>query len=264
MKSGSKNINISIGKQYFFSTIILLIFILILYNIQDIIGYQTVSLILLLIIFLLPLFNFEKGPIILSAVISAFAWDYYFIPPHFTLHITRTEDAMMLFLFFIIAITNGVLTARLKLQKNLIVSKERKSNAFYNLLKDLSFGKDLNDVTGRSVQQIFNVFGAESVVYYSSSKEKLNRDPHSASNYTPDDMDWFLAEICFVNKRESGKTTETMSDANAIYFPLIGSNLTFGVIGVKINDDVDSESEEMGFLRNFVKEITVFLEKYVS
>jgi K+-sensing histidine kinase KdpD len=72
-------------------------------------------------------------------------------------------------------------------------------------------------------------------------------------------MDWFLAEICFVNKRESGKTTETMSDANAIYFPLIGNNLTFSVIEVKINDDVDSESEEMEFLRNFVKEITLFL-----
>jgi K+-sensing histidine kinase KdpD len=70
---------------------------------------------------------------------------------------------------FIIAITNGVLTARLNLQKNLIVSKERKSKAFYNLLKDLSFGKNLNDVTGRSVQQIFKVFGAESVVFYSST-----------------------------------------------------------------------------------------------
>jgi two-component system sensor histidine kinase KdpD len=264
MNTRKKNISISIGIQYFLATFILLIFIMFLYLVQDIIGYQTVSLILLLIIFLLPLFNFEKGPIILSAFISALAWDYYFIPPHFTMHIAKPEDVMTLFMFFVIAITNGVLTSRLRTQKNEMMEKERRSNAFYSLLKDLSSGKDLNDVTEKSVKQISNAFGAESVVFYTSNHSKLNRLPHPSSTFKPDEMEWFVAELAFINKSESGKTTETLSDANAMYFPLVGTNQMFGVIGVKINDDLDSESKEIKFLRDFVKEIALFLERQLT
>lgn len=264
MKTKIKNISIPIGVQYFLATFILFIFILILYAIQDIIGYQTVSLILLLIIFLLPLFNFERGPIILSAIISALAWDYYFIPPHFTMHIDKPEDVMMLFMFFIVAITNGVLTSRLRTQKNEMMEKERRSNAFYSLLKDLSTGKDLNDVTEKSVKQISYTFGAESVVFYSSDHSKLKREPHPASSFKPDEMEWFVAELAYVNKSESGKTTATLSDSNAMYFPLKGTDQIFGVIGVKINDDVESESKEIEFLRNFVNEIALFLERHLT
>jgi len=264
MNTRKKSISLSIGVQYFLATLILFIFIMLLYLVQDIIGYQTVSLILLLIIFLLPLLNFEKGPIILSAIISALAWDYYFIPPHFTMHIAKPEDVMTLFMFFVVAMTNGVLTSRLRTQKNEMMEKERRSNAFYSLLKDLSSGKDLNDVTEKSIKQISNAFGAESVVFYSSDHSKLKREPHPASSFKPDEMEWFVAELAYVNKSESGKTTSTLSDANAMYFPLKGADHIFGVIGVKINDDVESESKEIIFLRDFVKELALFLERHLT
>jgi len=174
---------------------------MLLYFVQDVIGYQTVSLILLLIIFLLPLFNFERGPIILSAVISALAWDYYFIPPHFTMHIAKPEDVMMLFMFLIAATTNGVLTARLKAQKNDMIEKERRSNALYNLIKELSSAKDLNEVSGRAVKAIENTFGFQSVIFYSTDYNKLNRNPHPASSFKPDEMEWLAAELSFVDKK---------------------------------------------------------------
>jgi len=264
MKTQNQTFSFSIGRQYFFSTVILFIFIIALYYVQDFIGYQTVSLILLLIIFLLPLFNFEKGPIISSAVISALAWDYYFIPPHFTMHIAKTEDVMMLFMFFIVAVTNGVLTARLKVQKNNMIEKERRSNALYNLLKDLSFGKDINDVTKKTVQQIFNVFGFESVIYYSGDHNKLNKNPHPASNFIPDEMEWLAAELSFTDKIETGKTTNALQDTDALYFPLKKNDTLFGVMGVKVNDDLENAQSEKEFLRSFIKEITPFIEKSLN
>ena len=264
MKPLRKTISISTGKQYFLATVTLFIFIALLYQVQDFIGYQTVSLILLLIIFLLPLFNFERGPIILSAVISALAWDYYFIPPHFTIHITKPEDVMMLFMFFIVAVTNGVLTAQLRLQRNEMIGKERRSNALYNLLKDLSAGKDIDDITQKTVRQVFDVFGFESVIFYSDEHKKLNRNPHPASNYTPDEMEWLTAEVSFRDKIETGKTTSTLQDAEALYFPLKKNGSVFGVVGVNISDDMKADSNEIEFLRSFIKEITPFLEKHFN
>ena len=236
---------------------------MILYFVQDSIGYETVSLILLLIIFLLPLFNFERGPIILSAVISAFAWDYYFIPPHFTMRIAKPEDVMMLLMFFIVAVTNGFLTTQLKKQKNLIIEKERKSNALYQLLKVLSDGKDLNGLLINSVQQLKNVFCFDTVIFFPVDKNKLKREPHPTSNFKVDELDWLAAESSFESKVETGRSTDTLPTADAKYFPLISNNSVFCVIGVKISDDLKSDSEEDKFLRLFINEISSFLEKYI-
>ena len=263
MKPKNKFFSISKSNQYYFSTLLMFIIIVILYNVQNSIGYETVSLILLLIIFLLPLFNFERGPIILSAVISAFAWDYYFIPPHFTMRIAKPEDAMMLFMFFIVAVTNGVLTSQLKTQKNLMMEKERKSNALYLLLKALSNGKDQNELLSNVVQQIENVFGFKSIIFFPSDQNKLKREAHPMSNFRVDDLDWLAAESSFETKRETGKSTDTLQNVNAKYFPLMDKDSVSCVIGIKISDDLKSDPSEMEFLRHFINEISPFIEKYV-
>jgi two-component system, OmpR family, sensor histidine kinase KdpD len=264
MKPQNKIIKISLGKQYFFASVILFIFILILYYIQDVIGYQTVSLILLMIIFLLPLFNFERGPIILSAIISALAWDYYFIPPHFTMYIAKTEDIVTLFMFFIVAVTNGVLTTRLKAQKAISNEKERKSNVLYNLLKDLSLGKDLDETLQKVVQQIQKVFGYESIIFFPEDQNRLKREPHPAGNFKPNEMEWLAAETSFKNKMETGITTGLVQGAEAIYFPIDINNSILFVIGIKLNGDIKQDSSEMKLLKSFIKEISSFIELHIS
>ena len=264
MKNLTKTFRISTGKQYFFSTILLFIFIAILYNVQNTIGYETVSLILLLIIFLLPIFSFSRGPIIISAIISALAWDYYFIPPHFTMKIDKTEDGLMLFLFFIVAVANGVLTAKLKAADNIMIEKDRKLNALYTLVKVLSAAKNPDEVLTKVVKQIQIIFGFESVIFLPEDVNKLKRDPHPASNFMPDEMEWLAAEASLKSKEETGKTTNTLHDVEAIYFPLQIKGSVFCVIGVKISDSIKSDSEELEFLRSFIKEILPFLEKYSS
>jgi len=264
MKLQNKTISISIGKQYFFATVILFIFILMIYYVQDVIGYQTVSLILLMIIFLLPLFNFERGPIILYAIISALAWDYYFIPPHFTMYIAKTEDVVTLFTFFIVAVTNGVLTTRLKAQKTISNEKEYRSNVLYNLLKDLSLGKDLDKILQKVVQQIQKVFGYESIIFFPEDQNKLKREPHPAGNFKPNEMEWLAAETSFKNKIETGITTGLVQGAEAIYFPVDINNSILFVIGIKINGDIKQDSSEMELLKNFIKEISSFIEQHIS
>lgn len=263
MKKQKQLTGLSIEKQYFFSTVILFFFITLLYTIQNLIGYETVSLILLLIIFLLPLFNFSRGPIILSALISALAWDYYFIPPHFTMHIAKTEDTVMLFMFFIVAVTNGVLISKLNVQKNKMLDKERKLNALYKLVKEMAGANNIDDLLIRIVQQILLVFGSESVVFFPENTERLNRIPHQSSKFEPDEMEYLAAQASFKGVTESGRNTSVVGDAEAQYFPFINkTGNVVCILGVRINDVMKADSSEQKFLRDFIKEISPFLEKY--
>jgi two-component system, OmpR family, sensor histidine kinase KdpD len=81
-------------------------------------GYGAISLIFLLGVLLAGMV-LSRGPVLLVAALSALSWNFLFIPPLFTLHIAKIEDALTFATYFIIAITIGSLTAQLKAREHL-------------------------------------------------------------------------------------------------------------------------------------------------
>jgi two-component system sensor histidine kinase KdpD len=81
-------------------------------------GYGAISLIFLLGVLLAGMV-LSRGPVLLVAGLSALSWNFLFIPPLFTLHIAKIEDALTFATYFIIAITVGSLTAQLKAREHL-------------------------------------------------------------------------------------------------------------------------------------------------
>jgi two-component system, OmpR family, sensor histidine kinase KdpD len=81
-------------------------------------GYGAISLIFLLGVLLAGMV-LNRGPVLLVAALSALSWNFLFIPPLFTLHIAKFEDALTFATYFIIAITVGSLTAQLKAREHL-------------------------------------------------------------------------------------------------------------------------------------------------
>lgn len=87
-------------------------------------NYHMVSFILLFVVSLLSTF-LGIGPVLLASTLSALAWDYFFIPPHYTFKIEKPEDILILGLFFIIVVVNGIMTTRIRRQE--MVARERES-----------------------------------------------------------------------------------------------------------------------------------------
>ena len=81
-------------------------------------GYGAISLIFLLGVLLAGIF-LSRGPVLLVAALSAVSWNFLFIPPRFTLHIEKLEDALTFATYFIVALTVGSLTAQLKAREHL-------------------------------------------------------------------------------------------------------------------------------------------------
>jgi two-component system, OmpR family, sensor histidine kinase KdpD len=84
--------------------------------INPIIGVHATALIYLLAVVLLGLFV-QRGPVLLAATLSALVWDYFFLPPVFAFRVSEFEDALLLVLYFIVAIILGQLTTRIRAQQ---------------------------------------------------------------------------------------------------------------------------------------------------
>ena len=74
-------------------------------------GYRAAALDLLLAVVVLALFV-GRGPVLVSATLSALLWDYFFLPPKYTFYIVHFDDAMMFGTYFVVAVVMGQLIAR--------------------------------------------------------------------------------------------------------------------------------------------------------
>ncbi len=126
-----------IKNQYLVSAISVGIVSLLCLFTRDFIDYKVIGYLLLVLVSLLAIF-LEIFPVLLAAVLAALTLNFLFIKPYYTLHIHSAEDALLLLLFFVIALINAVLTHKIRKAEQRLQSKEAKRNTtkLYNTLLD--------------------------------------------------------------------------------------------------------------------------------
>jgi two-component system, OmpR family, sensor histidine kinase KdpD len=131
---------ISKSKQYLYCAAFIIAVAGICFSLQEFIGYRVVAFILLLAVSLLAI-TFDILPVLVSAALSATLWDFFFIPPRYNFHVDTTEDTILLIMYFVIALINGVLTYKIRQIEKINRLKEERANSIklYNtILSSLS------------------------------------------------------------------------------------------------------------------------------
>jgi len=123
-----KYFNQSSFSQFLICIVVTIFVSIICYSLSNLIGYHSVALLLMATVSILAIF-FTLYPVLLAATMSALIWDYFFIPPHFTFHVGSSEDILLLMMYFVIALINGVLTSKIRGMEKLELQKEERHNA---------------------------------------------------------------------------------------------------------------------------------------
>lgn len=163
-------------KQYLFSILLVLFVSAVCFGLSAYLGYRVVALILLVTVSLIAV-SFDILPVLVAAALSAFIWDFFFIPPRFTFHVDSTEDAILLIMYFIIAMVNAVLTYKIRQIEKVSRQKEEKAGTIrlYNTL--------LNSLSHELRTPIATIIGAT---------DNLQTN---YKNLTPENKDELITEI---------------------------------------------------------------------
>jgi two-component system sensor histidine kinase KdpD len=122
------------------ATGLVLIVSLVCYSLAEYMGYHVTGLLLLVTVSFIAMFC-DILAVFVSAVLSALVWDVFFIPPRFSFSIESSEDVLLLSMYFVVALLNGVLTNKIRKAEKAAMKKEEKENTLklYNtLLNSLS------------------------------------------------------------------------------------------------------------------------------
>ena len=216
-----------------YMTVVGLIFLtsVICYLVRDFIGYQIVSFCLLFLVSILAIF-LGSGPIFIAAALSALIWDYFFIPPQFTLHVGKPEDLLMLIMFFIIALLNGILTSRVRRQEQKIRVREERTHALYQLTKELNTASGMEEVSQIAMKYVRKYFSIDSAIILKTDLNQLDSQVQQGGVINLSENDYSVANWVFKNSIPAGKYTNTLPSNVYTFYPMSGNKGNMGVIAV--------------------------------
>jgi two-component system, OmpR family, sensor histidine kinase KdpD len=194
--------------------------------------------------------RFGRGPAIAAAVLGVLVFDYFFVVPLFTFARSDTQYLVTLSVMLGIGVLISELTARL--QDQLRASQEheqqteqlfhasqrqeRRTAQLYRMTRQLSELAGTEFLVPRSGRQLTEVFDAEVVLFLSNPGGELLLRFGNNTTVAGNPANLTGAQWVAQNRRTAGLGTDLMPDATALLIPMVGSQRTVGVLGIRPND----------------------------
>ena len=221
-------------------------------------NYHVVSFILLFVVSILATFM-SVGPVLLASTLSAIFWNFFFIPPHYTFHIEKTEDILIFGLFFIIALVNGVLTTRVRRQEKLVRDREQRTNALFLLTKELSKDSGIDEVLKVAIREINNHFQVDPFFILQDGENVLKNSGRLQKEKTLSPSEYHIAEWVFKNSQKAGAYTSNSMGISYTIYPLPGTRISPVVVAVKQVQELTGDQKS--YWDTFLVQISNALER---
>jgi two-component system, OmpR family, sensor histidine kinase KdpD len=246
------------SKQYIFVSLLVILTSLVCLEINVYTGYQVISFVFLFLVSILALF-YGTGPILVAASLSALIWEYFFIPPQFTLHIDQPLDVLLFIMFFIIALLNGILTSRVRRQEKKIRIREERTHALYQITKELAMASGFNEVSSIAERNILKYFKLNSLIILRNESNQLEIRSFENSRFRLTENENSIAAWVFKHASKAGKYTDTLPSTSYTFYPLAGNSGIMGVIIVEQPGDFTQGEDQ--FWEAFLAQISGKFER---
>jgi two-component system, OmpR family, sensor histidine kinase KdpD len=230
------------------------------FSLVRLVGYQTVGFIFLLVVLGISLFA-SVGPIVFGATLSALTWDFLFIPPFGTFHISRPEDINMLVTYFVVAVITGALTNRIRKRECLLRAREHRMELLYNIFREIATARDKESCSKIVANHLSIALDGECAVLLKSKGGDLEKATIPLVSGWSVDKDWAVAKWAFDNKKPAGWSTDTLPSTDSMCIPLMGTAATVGVLVYRPKTKTRLLPEETDFLNTVVRQLAIGIER---
>lgn len=180
--------------------------------------------------------RFGRGPAIFASVASVLVFDFFFVPPVLSFTVNDAQYFLTFAIMLAIGLLISTLTARLKEQLRASQDQERRTAALYRFTKQLSEIAGLEFLIRTAGQQLREIFSGEVVVYLRDASGPIALRFGEETSVARHQVNPVVAQWVADHDQIAGAGTDTLPNATALFVPLIGSQRTVGVLGIKPED----------------------------
>ena len=174
------------------------------------------------------------GPALFASLMGALAFNFFFLPPLYTLDIGDPESVIAFFFYLGVAVIASNLTARVQRQAAATRQRARTTEDLYLFSKKLAGAGTLDDVLWATAHQMAAMLKLRVVILLPEGDTIAVR-----AGYHPDDTlvdaDIAAARWAWEHDRPAGRGADTLPGAKRLYLPLKTGRKPVGVVG--LDDD---------------------------
>ena len=183
-----------------------------------------------------------RKPAVLTAFLGVLAFDFFFVPPRLTFAVADTQYIITFVALFIVGVVISTLVTRARERAEVMRIREVQTASLYYLSRDLAAAVDIGAVMKAVVRNVEEALNAR-VGLFLPEGERL--DVMAASEgLSLDIKEQAVADWAFRNRHPAGRGTDTLVSAEMLYLPLQTQASVLGVMGVRLENDMDYRSTE--------------------
>ncbi len=179
-----------------------------------------------------------QWPAIAAAILSFFAYNFFFIPPVYTFSIAEPHELLALTIFLLVGVTTGGLAGRVRDQSAAARSRVATIEALYDVSRKLSGTASLDDILWVVARQAAAAVKGQVVMLLNDDEGDGELAIRAA--FPPEDTlrlgDWAAARWAFGKAEAAGWRTGTLPNALYQFQPLRTSRGVLGVVGFSPTD----------------------------
>lgn len=175
-----------------------------------------------------------RGPAIVASVLGALAFDFFLVPPRFSLAVDDTEYLLTFLGLFVVGVLISSLTSRFRLQVATAERRASEAATLNELSRDLAAAGSLDTIAHAIIDNVAEMFGREVAVLLPKAPgdHEFAVTVHSPG-FDLSESERAVIRWAYSNGQPAGRGTETFPGASARYSPLRTARSTVGILGVK-------------------------------
>jgi len=144
-----------------------------LWGIREHLDKAHIGLVYLLLIALVAVLR-GTGPAFFASLLAFLAWDYFFLPPVYTLTLSDPRDWILLLTFLAIGILVGQITGRMREREVEAIEREQDTASLYRAILAISTQTQPELVLSRITEQVVHSTNALGSIIFLDSKANLD------------------------------------------------------------------------------------------
>ncbi|MDP3601265.1 MAG: sensor histidine kinase KdpD [Bosea sp. (in: a-proteobacteria)] len=176
------------------------------------------------------------GPSLAAGALGSLAYNFFYTPPYYSLHISRSEDVVSIGVYLLGALFTGTLAGRLKAQVEAMRAAQRRTETLYDFARKIASATQTDDVLWAAAYHIAATLDCQSLILMPDAAGALQQ---VQGHPTIEDLDARAegaARWAFEKNEPAGAGTATLPMAEWLFVPLATASSILGVIGVRFRD----------------------------
>jgi two-component system sensor histidine kinase KdpD len=206
--------------------------------------------------------RFGRGPGLLASFLSVLVFDFFFVPPPLSLTVHDTQYLLTFAIMLTVALIISSLTARLRYQARIATYRERRTNALFDLGKELAGALTTAQIIDIGCRHLRGEFRAEVALLLPDARDQVQpaRAGDEAGCLRAPDLG--VAQWVYDHQEPAGLGTHTLPATAALYLPLRAPMRTRGVLAMAPADpQFIALPEQYRLLDTFAAQIALALER---